>query len=64
MYSGDSLEVESSINSFGIVNPGSLRGYQRQSQTGALSSGGSLEVESGLNSFGTGFLKVCEGAKS
>ena len=64
MYSGDSLEVETSVNLFGIGNPGSLQGCQRQSQTGAMSSGGSLEVESGLNSFGTGFLKVCEGAKS
>ena len=64
MYSGDSLEVKTSVNLFGIGNPGSLRGCQRQSQTGAMSSGGSLEVESGLNSFGTGFLKVCEGAKS
>ena len=46
MYSGDSLEVETSVNLFGIGNPGSLRGCQRQSQTGAMSSGGSLEVES------------------
>ena len=64
MYSGDSQEIETSVNLFDIGNPGSLRGCQRQSQTGAMSSGGSLEVESGLNSFGTGFLKVCEGAKS
>ena len=28
MYSGDSLEVEISVNSFGIGNPGSLRGCQ------------------------------------
>ena len=53
MYSGDSLEVESSVNSFGIGNPGSLRGCQKQSQTSAMNSGDSLEVESGLNSFGT-----------
>ena len=43
MYSGDSLEVETSVNSFGIGNPGSLRGCQRQSQTGARNSRDSLE---------------------
>ena len=53
MYSGDSLEVESSVNSFGIGNPGSLRGCQKQSQTGAMNSGDSLKVKSGLNLFGT-----------
>ena len=55
MYSGDSLEVETSLNSFGIGNPGSLLGCQIQSQTGAMYSGGSLEVETSL--------EVCEGVK-
>ena len=54
MYTGGSLEVETSLKSFGTGDPGSLRGCQRQSQTGAITSGGSPEVESGLNSFGTG----------
>ena len=61
MYPGDSLEVETSVNSSGIGNPGSLRGCQRQSQTGAVYSGGSLEVETSLKSFGTvdpGSLRV------
>ena len=53
MYSGDSLEVETRVNSFSIGNPGSLRGCQRQSQTGAMYTGGSLEVETSLKSFGT-----------
>ena len=63
MYSGDSLEVETSVNSFCIMNPGSLRGCQRQSQTGAMYSGGSLEVETSLRSFGTvdpGSLRGCQ----
>ena len=63
MYLGDSLEVETSVNSFGIGNPGSLRGCQRQSQTGAMYSGGSLEVETSLKSFGTvdpGSLRGCQ----
>ena len=33
--------------------PGSLRGRQRQSQTGSMYSGGSQKVENGLNWFGT-----------
>ena len=53
MYSGGSLEVETSLKSFGTGDPGSLRGCQKQSQTGAMNSGDSLEVKSGLNSFGT-----------
>ena len=63
MYSGGSQEVETSVNSFGIGNPGSLRGCQRQSQTGAMYSGGSLEVETSLKSFGTvdpGSLRGCQ----
>ena len=36
MYSGGSLEVETSLRSFGTGVPGSLRGRQRQSQTGAI----------------------------
>ena len=66
MSSGDSLEVETSVNSFaslktvmvpktfGTVDPGRLRGCQRQSQTDAMYTGGSLEVETSLKSFGTG----------
>ena len=54
MYSGDSLKVETSVNSFEIGNTGSLRGCQRQSQTGAMYSGGSLEVEISVKSFGIG----------
>ena len=61
MYSGDSLEVETSVNSFCIVNPGSLRGCQRQSQTGAMSTEGSLEVETSL--LAPWILEVCEGVK-
>ena len=60
MYSGDSLEVETSLKSW---NPESLRGCQRQSQTGAMYSGGSLEVETSLKSFGTvdpGSLRGCQ----
>ena len=60
---GDSLEVETSVNSFGIENPGSLRGCQIQSQTGAMYSGGSIEVETSLKSFGTvdpGSLQGCQ----
>ena len=48
MYSGDSIEVETSVNSFCIGNHGSLRGCQIQKQTGAMYSGGSLEVETSL----------------
>ena len=33
--------------------PGSMRGRQRQSQTGSMYSGGSQKVENGLNWFGT-----------
>ena len=54
MYSGGSLEVETSLKSFGTVDPGSLRGCQKQSQTDAMYTGGSLEVETSLKSFGTG----------
>ena len=61
MYSGNSLEVETSVNSFCTVDPGSLRGCQRQKQTGAMYSGDSLEVETSVNSFG--MLEVCDGAK-
>ena len=63
MYSGDSLEVETSVNSFSIGNPGSLRVCQRQSQTDAMYTGGSLEVETSLKSFGTvdpGSLRRCQ----
>ena len=37
----------------GPTVPGSLRGRQRQSQTGSMYSGGSQKVENGLNWFGT-----------
>ena len=63
MYSGDSLEVETSVSSFGIGNPGSLRGCQRQSQTDAMYTGGSLEVETSLKSFGTGDPGSLRGCK-
>ena len=63
MYSGDSLEVETSVNSFGIGNPGSLRGCQRQSQTGAMYSGGSLEVETSLKLLAPWILEFCVGVK-
>ena len=43
--------------------PGSLRGCQRQSQTGSMYSGGSQKVENGLNWFGTEGSWKSEGVK-
>ena len=63
MYSGDSLEVETSVNSFGIGNPGSLRGCQRQSQTDAMYTGGSLKSKLALSRLAPWILEVCEGVK-
>ena len=60
MYTGGSLEVESSLKSFGTVDPGSLRGCQRQQQTGAMNSGDSLEVETSLKSWNPGSLRGCQ----
>ena len=46
--------------SFGTVDPGSLRGCQRQSQTDAMYRGGSKLA---LSRLAPGILEVCEGAK-
>ena len=63
MYSGGSLEVETSLKSFGTVDPGSLRGCQKQSQTDAMYSGDSLESKLALSRLAPWILEVCEGAK-
>ena len=57
---GGSLEVETSLKSFGTVDPGSLRECQRQSQTDAMYRGGSKLA---LSRLAPGILEVCEGAK-
>ena len=60
MYTGGSLEVETSLKSFGTVDPGSLRRCQRQSQTDAMYRGGLILA---LSRLAPGTLEVCEGAK-